>query len=307
MKAMVTTKYGPPEVLQLQQVEKPSPRRHEVLIKIHATTVESGDCRARSCNLSGVPFLQRVLARLVLGISKPRNPIQGLWLAGEIEAVGKSVTKFKPGDQVVARTPDLKFGAYAQFTCQSEKSRMALKPANLSFEEAVAIPFGGVTALYFLRKHGIQRGQNVLIYGASGAVGVSAVQIANSFEAKVTGVCGTANLGMVKSLGADAVMDYTQEDFTAGHASFDLIFDCVGKISRARCQNILKPEGKYISVATSGHVKFGADDLMVLKELVESGKLKPVLDRTYRLEELAEAHRYVDQGHKRGSVVIQVS
>ena len=307
MKAVVYTKYGPPEVLELKEVEKPAPRDNEVLIRTYATTVSSGDCRMRSSNFpDSFTVLKKILMRLALGLTKPRKPILGLWLAGEIETAGKDVRRFKNGDQVYARTPDLRFGAYAQYACLPEKSIMALKPSNVSYEEAVAIPFGGLTALYFLRKAKVGVGQKVLIYGASGAVGTSAVQLARYFGAKVTGVCSTTNLELVKSLGADTVIDYTKEDFTKSNELFDLIFDAVGKTTYEESKKVLKPNGKYISVVSSGHVKMGTEDLISLTKLVESGKLKPVIDRTYPLEQMVEAHRYVDLGHKKGNVVITV-
>ncbi len=306
MKAIVCTKYGPPEVLELREVEKPKPKDNQVLIKIYATAVHSGDCRMRSLNLVGVPFLQRILARLILGITKPRKPIPGLWLSGEIETTGKNVKRFQVGDKIYARTPDLQFGAYAQYTCLPEKSIMALKPSNVSYEEAVAVPFGGLTALYFLRKCKIQSGQKVLIYGASGAVGSSAVQIARHFGAEVTGVCSTANLELVKSLGAVKVIDYMKEDFTKKGDLFDIICDAVGKTTYEESKKVLRPNGKYVSVVTSGHIKMTTEDLIYLKELVEAGKIKPVIDRCYPLEQMVEAHRYVDKGHKKGNVVITV-
>ncbi len=304
MKAVVCTKFGPPEVLQLKEVEKPTPRNNEVLIRIYATTVSSGDCRIRSLNLSGVPFLQRIVARLVLGISKPRRPVQGLWLAGEVETIGKSVKRFHVGDKVYARTPDMKFGAYAEYACLPDKSFMALIPSNLSYEEAIAIPFGGITALFFLKKGNIQKGNKVMIYGASGAVGSLAVQIAKYHGAVVTGICGTTNINLIKSLGTDKTIDYMKEDFLADDYLYDIIFDTVGKISYTKIKSLLKPEGKFISVVTSGHAQSRIEDLITLTELAESGKVKPVIDRKYSFEQMVEAHRYVDLGHKKGNVVI---
>jgi NADPH:quinone reductase-like Zn-dependent oxidoreductase len=306
MKAIVCTKYGPPEVLQLKEVEKPAPGNNEVLIRIYATTVSSGDCRIRSLNFTGVPFLKCILARLVLGFAKPRKPIQGLWLAGEIEATGKSVKRFNVGDKVYARTPDMKFGAYAEYACLPDKSFMALMPSNLSFEGAIAIPFGGVTALYFLKKANIQKDNKVMIYGASGAVGSLAVQIAKYYGAVVTGICSTENIALVKSLGADKITDYLKEDFLADNDLYDIIFDTVGKISYTKIKSLLKSEGKFISVVTSGHAQSRIKDLITLTELAESGEIKPVIDRKYSFEQMVEAHRYVELGHKKGNVVITV-
>lgn len=306
MKAILCTKYGPPEVLVLGEVLKPHPKKNEVSIKVHATTVSSGDCRIRSLDLSVVPFVQRIFARLVLGISKPRNPVQGLWLTGKIEAVGKSVKRFQVGDKVYARTPDMKFGAYAEYACLPEKSFMSFIPSNLSWEEAIAIPFGGVTAWYFLKKANIQNGNKVMIYGASGAVGSMAVQIAKYYGAFVTGICNTSNIDLIKSLGADRVVDYRKEDFTADNDLYDIVFDTVGKITYKKIKPLLKPGGKFISVVTSGHAQSETEDLFALTMLAESGKIRPVIDRVYAFEQMAEAHRYVDLGHKKGNVVITV-
>jgi NADPH:quinone reductase-like Zn-dependent oxidoreductase len=303
MKAIICTKYGPPEVLQLKEVEKPIPKDNEVLVKVYATAVTSGDCRMRSFN---VPLMQWLPARLILGLKKPRNPILGLWLAGEIETAGKAVKKFKKGDRVYARTPDLKFGAYAEYACLSENGFIALIPSNLNYAEAVAFPFGGFTALYFLKKAKIQRGKKVLVYGASGAVGTAAIQLAKYFGAEVTGVCSTANLELVKSLGADKVIDYTKEDYANGNELFDIIFDAVGKISYTKSKKVLSPYAKYVSVISSGHTKVGTEEQILLNTIIEEGKLIPVIDRVYTLEQMVEAHRYVDKGHKKGNVVITV-
>jgi NADPH:quinone reductase-like Zn-dependent oxidoreductase len=303
MKAIVCTRYGPPEVLQLQEVEKPTPRKNEVCIKIFATAVTASDCIVRGFKVS---IRRWILGRLAIGLTKPRQPILGLVLAGEIETVGKDVKRFHTGDRVYAFTK-FRFGAYAEYTCLPENSVMAFMPSNLTYEEAAAVPFGGLLALHFLRKGEIHSGQKVLIYGASGAVGTSAVQLARYFGAEVTGVCSTTNVALVKSLGADTVIDYTQEDVTKGGELYDFIFDAVGKRKssplKVQCKQALTPNGTYLSV-DDGSPKLQSEDLLFITELVEAGQLQPVIDRCYPLEQMVEAHRYVDQGHKKGNVAI---
>ncbi len=304
MKAIVCTKYGSPEVLQLKEVEKPTPRKNEVCIKIFATAVTSSDCLIRG---SKVPLRLWLPMRLVIGFTKPRNPILGMVLAGEVESVGTEVTRFQKGNQVYAF--NIRCGTYAEYTCLPENSVMSFKPSTVTYEEAATVPYGGLLALHFLRKSQIQSGQKVLIYGASGAVGTSAVQLAKRFGAEVTGVCSTTNVELVKSLGAEKVIDYTKEDFTKRGELYDIIFDAVGKRKSSKlklqCKKALTPNGKYISV-DDGSPKLHSEDLILLKELVEAGKIKPVIDRCYPLEQMVEAHRYVETGHKKGNVVITV-
>lgn len=318
MKAIVSTAYGSPEVLQLREVNKPMPKDNEILIRIHATSVSSGDVRIRKADPYAVRF--------VYGFRKPKHDILGYALAGQIEVVGKNVTRFKAGDQVFG-SAGMHMGAYAEYVCLPDDAVLALKPTNMSYEEAATIPFGGNTALYFLRKAKILRGQRVLIYGASGAVGSAAVQIAKYFGAEVTGVSSTANLQMVLSLGADKVIDYTKVDFAETGDRYDVVFDTVGKSSFSGSVKSLKKNGIYLktvhmdlasifrglwtSMTGSRKVIGGvatekSEDLNILKEIIESGNLKAVIDKTYTLEQMPEAHRYVEIGHKKGNVVISV-
>lgn len=322
MKAMVWTRYGPPEVLQLREVEKPAPKDNEVLIKVHAATVTMGDCEARRCKF---PLYLWIPVRIYLGILRPKLLTLGQELAGEIEVVGKAVTKFKPGDQVFAATM-LRFGAYAEYACLPEHYPILLKPANSTFAEAATIPTGGINGLHFVRSANVKAGERVLINGAGGSIGTYALQFAKARGAEVTCVDSAEKLEMLAALGADQVIDYRQEDFTRRDDAYDVIIDVVGKSSFSRSVAALKPHGRYVlgnptvagmilgrwtSITTDKRVLFKLadypfEDFAYLKEQIEAGTLKAVIDRSYPLAETAEAHRYVEQGHKKGNVVIAI-
>ena len=331
MKAIVFTEYGSPDVLQLKEVTKPAPKDNEVLIRVCATSVNYGDLAARNFKAISpqefnMPLLFWLLAKISFGLSKPNITILGSEFAGKVEAAGKAVKLFKPGDQVFGY-PGQSFGAYAEYLCMPEDGTVALKPANLTYEEAAVVPYGAIMALNLLRKMNIQPGQKVLINGASGGIGSAAVQIAKHFGAEVTGVCGTPRLGFVKSLGADKVIDYTKDDFTKNGETYDLIFDILGKSSFSRCQGSLKPNGTLLFASfkmrqlfqmlltskTEGKKVICAiapgslEDLISVKELIEAGKIKAVIDRRFPLEQAAEAHRYVENGYKKGNVVITLA
>ena len=322
MKAIVCTKYGSPDVLKLKEVEKPAPKDNEVMISIYAATVTVGDCEIRRFDM---PLWLWVPARIGFGLRGPRKKILGQDLAGKIESVGKDVKRFKKGDQVFAST-GFSLGAYAEYICLSEDGLITIKPTNINFEEAATVPMGGLTALYYLRKGNIQKGHRILINGASGSIGTLAVQISKYFGAEVTGVCSTGNMDMVRSIGADHVIDYTKEDFTKSNETYDIIFDVVGKSSFSRSLRSLKKNGCYLlanpglsqiirgrltSIRSSKKVIAGTlnekiEDLIFLKDLIEADKIKTVIDKRYPLEQTSEAHRYVEKGHKKGNVVITI-
>ena len=305
MRAAIYKQYGPPEVLKLSEIEKPQPKEGEILVKIHSATVTSGDVRLRG---SDFPALFWIPARLMFGLFSPKKTILGHELSGVVEAKGEAVTKFNIGDAVFGTTTMLKTGSYADYICLPEEWKsgvVGLKPENLTFQEAAALPVGGMTALYLLEKANIQKHHKVLVYGASGSVGSYAVQIAKHLGKAVTGVCSSSNMEMVKSLGADRVIDYSQEDYSQQEKGYDLVFDAVGKTSKANAQKILKTDGTFVSVTMLTQEK--SEHLRTLKTWAEEGIIKPFIDRRYPLEEIVKAHQYVDTGRKRGNLVIEVN
>jgi NADPH:quinone reductase-like Zn-dependent oxidoreductase len=330
MKAIVYTKYGPPDVLELKEIEKPTPKDNEVLVRIYATPVNFGDILVRnfrkiSPRKFSMPMPLWLPTRIILGFRKPKRTVLGSEFAGEIEAIGKDVKLFSKGDPVFGYR-SMKMGANAEYLCMPEDGLVAKKPHNMTYEEAAAVPYGALTALNLLRKVNIQSGQKVLINGASGGIGSQAVQLAKYFGAEVTGVCGTPRIEFVKSLGADKVIDYTKEDFTQSVETYDLIFDILGKSSFSRCKTSLKKNGRYLLASFKMRQLFQmlrtsiigskkvicalsnekTEDLFLIKELIEAGQIKSVIDKRYPLEQTAEAHRYIEKGHKKGNVVITV-
>ena len=298
MKAIVCTKSGSPEVLKLRELERPTPKQNEILVKVKASTVTRGDVNFRK-----IPRIILVPLGFLFGF-KPMK-ITGVELAGVVEAIGPDVKQFNKGDHVYGTTTGLKYGGNAEYVCVPEKSKKGVivkKPNNISFIDVAVIPVGGMTALHILRKVNIQKGQKILIYGASGSVGTYAAQLAKYFGAHVTGICSSDNLELVKSIGADNVIDYTKEDFTKGKVIYDAVFDAVGKITKSSCKNVLNKNGSFLSVKYPTKEK--VEYMIFLNELIENGKIKSVIDRTYTLDNVAEAHRYVEQGHKKGNIVI---
>jgi len=310
MKAIICTKYGPPEVLQLREVEKPTPKDNEVLIKIYATAVTASDIFIRG---SQIPIQFLIPMRLYIGLTKPRKSIIGLVLAGEIVSIGKDVKRFRIGDQVYGLT-GFGLGAYAEYKCMKETDSthgcLAIKPVNISYEEATAAAYGGLLAFQYVEKGNIQRGQKVLIYGASGTSGTMAIQLANYLGARVTGVCSSTNLELVKSLGAEAVIDYTKVDTLDPGVQYDFMLDAAGKIKTSKlkvaCRKALAPKGKYVSI-DDGKLMLDSKRLALIKELVEAGHIKPIVDRCFRFEEIVDAHRYVGKGHKKGGVAVSIA
>lgn len=305
MKAVIYNKYGPPEVLQLVDIEKPTPKDDEILVKICAATVTSGDVRLRG---SDFPTWAWLPARLMFGLFKPKKKILGHEFSGIVEAIGKDVTKYKVGDAILATPSLFSAGSYTEYICIPQvrkKGELGLKPENLSFGEAAALPIGGITALYLLNKGKLAKGQHVLIFGASGSVGSYAVQIAKAYGATVTGVSSGSNAEMVKSLGADHTLDYKKVDYAQLDQKFDIVFDAVGKTSKAKAKKVLKPGGSFVSITSLTHP--AQEHLDELIQLVEAGKLKPYIDRSFPLSEMVAAHTYVDSGRKKGNVVIEVA
>jgi len=303
VKAIIYTQYGPSDVLKLVELDKPTPKDNEILIKIHATTVTSGDVRLRA---SDFPPLFWLPARLIFGLFRPKKQILGHEFAGVVEAAGKDVTKFTIGDEVFGTTTMLKAGSYAEYICVPQTWKhgvIDLKPTNLDFKKSAALPIGGMTALFLLKKANISKEHKVLVYGASGSVGSYAVQLAKHFGSYVAGVCSTRNLDMVKSLGVDRAIDYKNEDYTLLEEEFDIVLDAVGKTTKKQAKKVLNPNGTFVSVNMLTSEK--SEDLQTLKELAEEGKIKPFIDKYYPLEQIVNAHQYVDSGRKRGNVVIE--
>ncbi len=307
MKAVIYEKYGPPEVLELVEIDKPIPKDNELLVKVFGTSVCAAVVNGRKGIHPDSKFFTLAL-RLIYGVRKPRKPILGYEFGGIVESVGKDVTLFKKGDEIYGTTTMLKNGSYAEYVCVPETWKqgvVAIKPSNLSFEEAAAVPVAGMAALHILRKANIQKGQKVLVYGASGSMGSYAVQLAKHFGAEVTGVCSTDKIEMVTSLGADKIIDYTKEDFTQTGDLYDVVFETVVKVSDSKCKSVLKPNGVFLSAKNM--TSETTEKMVYLRDLIEKGEIKPYIDRSYPLEDMVEAHHYVDKGHKKGNVVISVN